>query len=207
MIKSVPIFFVMDLFKLYIRKSCWVHYCLLRSRSNFVRTYCILAARRWVEYFIFRAFQKYYKAMDCRTVFWDNLEQEQIWNGFIGYHFELRNKNNTCLIISGCTLYRPDPTRSNIEMILWSSPKSSGRWLVRSDNLFENLEPLINVFGCSECNFELIGQNNTSCIISNSIPTAHIQPEVIYIWPLKNLVYKDRPSSRFYINSTDSLLH
>ena len=51
--------------------------------------------------------------------------------------------------------------------------------MVKSDDLFERLAPLFDIFGCSECNFELINQQNTSCMILNSISTVQIQSEVV----------------------------
>ena len=48
-----------------------------------------------------------------------------------------------------------------------------------SDDLFERLPPMLDVFGCSEQYFELRNQNKTSCMISNSIYNIHIRPEGI----------------------------
>ena len=76
-------------------------------------------------------------------------------------------------------LYRPDPTRSDIYMFLWSFLKSSGGWLVWIEDWFERLEPLLDVFGSSERSFDIINKNDTVYMISNSISTIQIRPEVI----------------------------
>ena len=50
-------------------------------------------------------------------------------------------------------LYHPDPTKSNIYMVLWSLQKRIGGWLVRSEDWFDSLAPLFGIFDCSERNF------------------------------------------------------
>ena len=85
--------------------------------------------------------------------------------GCSGRNFEPINKTEHVFYDFQQYFYRPDPIRSDIDMVLWIFQKSIGGWIIGSEYLFERLAPLFGVFGLSERNFELRNQKITSFII------------------------------------------